>query len=69
VSKKPEYPDDGFRPRRIRPKGWLAKAIKDGSVRDPALGPLPPEEHDPDAVLVNPDVARIEGRMSSDGNP
>ena len=26
---------DGFRPRRVRPKGWLNKAIKDGFVADP----------------------------------
>ncbi len=32
--------NDGFRPRRVRPDGWLQRAIAAGSVRDPALGPL-----------------------------
>jgi hypothetical protein len=47
---------DGFRKRKKRPKGWLAKAIKDGSVRDPKLGPNPPEVHDLDAVIVAPPI-------------
>ena len=61
--------EDGFRPRRKRPSGWLEQAIEDGSVRDPKLGPLPPESHAADAVVVEPAVATIDGRMSSDGNP
>jgi hypothetical protein len=30
---------DGFRKPKKRPKGWLEKAIKDGSVRDPNAPP------------------------------
>jgi len=38
-----EVYEDGFRPRKLRPKGWLEKAYLDGSVRrpgapDPDLG-------------------------------
>jgi hypothetical protein len=71
VPKKPEAPEikDGFRKRRKRAKGWLEKAIKDGSVRDPKDGPNPPETHSADATVVAPDVATIDGRMSSDGHP
>ena len=32
---------DGFRPRRLRPAGWLERAIAEGVVRDPHA---PPEE-------------------------
>ena len=32
---------DGFRPRKLRPAGWLERAIADGSVRDPNA---PPED-------------------------
>ena len=54
---------DGFRKRRKRPKGWLEQAIKDGSVRDPELGPNPPEEHAPDAVIIEAPVmtSKVEG--------
>lgn len=52
--------EDGFRPRRTRPEGWLKAAIKDGSVRDP-------DAPDPDAgkdysgaTVVNPPTATIE---------
>jgi hypothetical protein len=32
---------DGFRPRRLRPAGWLEQAIAEGVVRDPNA---PPED-------------------------
>lgn len=37
--------------KRKRPKGWLDKAIKDGSVRDPKLGVEPHRKY-PDGVNV-----------------
>ncbi len=55
---------DAFSKRRKRPKGWLAKAIKDGSVRDPKLGPNPQEEHAEDAVLVEAPVMTIKQKES-----
>jgi hypothetical protein len=52
---------DGFRKRRTRPAGWLAKAIKSGEVRDPNV-------HDPDegkdysgATVIRPPVATVSG--------
>lgn len=52
---------DGFRKRRKRPAGWLAKAIKSGEVRDPAV-------YDPDegkdysgATVIRPPVATVSG--------
>jgi len=43
---------DGFRPRRKRPKGWLTKAIKDGSVRDPHA-PYEPEPRPTDGAVFD----------------
>lgn len=56
--------DFNIRPRRVRPKGWLERAIADGSVRDPELGPVPEQTHDPNATVVRPEpmVARVEGQ-------
>ncbi len=53
---------DGFRPRRKRPKGWLDKAIKDGSVRAPGA-PDPDEGKVYTGVVVRPPVAtaKVEG--------
>lgn len=48
----PSNRGDGFRARRKRPKGWLDKAIKDGSVRDPALGVDPPRVYPESTVVV-----------------
>lgn len=68
MSSEPEEErKDGFRPRRLRPKGWLKKAIADGSVRDPALGPNPPEEHDPNATIIRPDVMRASAKQEAPG--
>lgn len=55
-----EEREDGFRPRKKRPKGWYEKAIKDGSVRDPNA-PDPDAGADYSAAeVVNPPVATIE---------
>jgi hypothetical protein len=52
--------EDGFRPRRKRPKGWLEKAIKSGEVRDPNA-PDPDEGADYGAAeVVNPPVATVD---------
>lgn len=51
---------DGFRPRRIRPKNWLAGAIKRGEVRDPNVPFEEPQEY-PGAVVVNPPIATAAG--------
>jgi len=60
VSNEPE-PElkDGFRKRRKRPKGWLEKAIKDGSVRDPALGPNPETVYDDQVTVISVPVAEL----------
>lgn len=47
--------EDNFRPRKKRPDGWFAEAVASGEIRDPKLGPNPPEEH-PDAVVIEPPV-------------
>lgn len=52
---------DGFRPRRKRPKGWLEKAIKDGSVRDPALGPEPEQVYSDDVTVIGVPLASMTG--------
>ena len=53
--------EDGFRPRKVRPKGWLKKAIESGEVRDPdALDPDAGKDY-AGAVVVNPPVATMEG--------
>lgn len=54
--------EDGFRPRRVRPKGWLKAAVFDGSVRAPDA-PDPDEGKDySGAVVVNPPTATIESK-------
>jgi hypothetical protein len=50
---------DGFRPRKKRPKGWLERAIKDGSVRDPNLPPEPEQVYPEDATVVQAPTATI----------
>ena len=53
--------NDGFRPRKKRPKGWLKAAIKDGSVRDPDA-PDPDADKDyAGATVVNPPLATLSG--------
>ena len=54
---------DGFRPRRKRPKGWLKQAIKDGSVRDPKLGPNPKggRRRDADGTVIDLPVMTVRG--------
>ena len=52
-----EEREDGFRPRRKRPKGWLEKAIADGSVRDPKLGPEPEQVYRDDQMVIRVPVA------------
>ena len=46
-----ELRPDGFRPRKLRPAGWLARAIADGSVRDPNA---PPEDE-----IVYPETTHV----------
>lgn len=52
---------DGFRPRRKRPKGWLKQAIKDGSVRDPKLGPEPHQTYRDDQHVIEVPVGTMSG--------
>jgi hypothetical protein len=50
---------DGFRKRKRRGKNWLAKAIKNGSVRDPNA-PDPDAGKDyAGAVVVSPPLATM----------
>lgn len=50
---------DGFRPRKTRPDGWLERAIADGSVRDPNLGPEPHQTYQDDQHVIGVPVATI----------
>lgn len=53
---------DGFRKRKKRPDGWLAKAIKDGSVRDPNISDPDAGKDYSTATVVNPPVATLDGK-------
>jgi hypothetical protein len=48
------------RKRKKRPKGWLSKAIKDGSVRDPKLGVEPHQVYPDNVVVVSVPTATID---------
>ena len=43
--------DDGFRPRKLRPKGWREQAIKDGVIADPDAPHDGPRAHEIAAAL------------------
>lgn len=49
---------DGFRPRRKRPKGWYAKAIKDGVIADPN-NPAPEPVYSAETHVVAPPLATL----------
>lgn len=51
---------DGFRPRKKRTKADMKQLIKDGIVLDPSK-PREQEQHNPDAVVIEMEVARLEG--------
>ena len=52
---------DGFRKRKVRPKGWYKAAIKSGEIRD-LDGPDPDEGRDySGAVVVQPPTATLTG--------
>ena len=52
---------DGFRPRKVRPKGWMEKALASGEIRDPAA-PDPDEGKDYTGhFVVQPPTATAEG--------
>ena len=51
--------EDGFRPRKVRPKGWRKQAIKDGVIADPD-NPIE-DNPNPSGVVVRPPVATLKG--------
>lgn len=53
---------DGFRPRKIRPAGWLEAAIADGSVRDPNAPEPEPRPRKPGDIVLDVPVATLSGR-------
>jgi hypothetical protein len=56
-----DVPKEGFRKNRKRGKGWLQKAIKDGSVADPDAGPPEHQTYPPEAFVVEVPVLRADG--------
>lgn len=54
---------DGFRKRRKRPKGWLEKAIKNGSVRAPGA-PDPDEGKERTGTVIDVPLASAGGEGS-----
>ena len=57
----PDEVKDGFRKRKVRPKGWEAKAIKSGVIRDPKAPPDPPPATNPGDVVIGVPVATMKG--------
>jgi hypothetical protein len=58
-------PPDGFRERKVRPKGWLKSAMADGSVFDPDKpAPTPIEAQLGDLIVAVP-TARVTVLASS----
>ena len=56
-----------FRPRRVRPSGWLEQAIKDGTVRAPDA-PDPDEGKDySNATVVDVPLARLSAEANTPG--
>jgi hypothetical protein len=51
--------EDGFRPRKTRPKGWQKQAIKDGVIPDPDA-PLDALMASHDATVIDVPVGRLE---------
>lgn len=58
-------PPDGFRERKVRPKGWLKDAMADGSVFDPDKPAPTPIEAQLGDLLLDVPTARAELRMLS----
>lgn len=52
-------PEDGFRKRKKRPKGWYEKAIKDGTIRDPKAPEPEPREPQPGDETVEVPTAEM----------
>lgn len=62
-----EPPKDGFRKPKRRPKGWLAKAIKEGWVADPNVGPQPHQEYPPETFVVEVPILTVSGEAPPAG--
>lgn len=60
-----EEVEDGFRPRKTRPKGWLADAIADGFVRDPNA-PDPDEGKVYTGTVVEVPVGTMSGQSEEE---
>lgn len=52
---------DGFRPRKKRPKGWEAKAMAAGIIRDPNAPEPSPRARKPGDVVIEMPVATLRG--------
>jgi len=57
--------NDGFRPRRKRPKGWYAKALKSGEIADPD-NPQPEPIYGEDAQVVSVPMADVSATVKED---
>ena len=60
--------NDGFRPRKTRPDGWLEAAIADGSVADPEQGGEAHQDYSgrSNIHVVEAPIATIEGDDASE---